>query len=186
MCTDYLKALRNEAIKSMTERLGKGVSVRQKSLRDDLLNFLREIVETTPKRYVVTVPASWSDETKSATKQCAIKAFAEDSDIEIIAEPQAAAIFVLKKKKALMPNGYYVVCDAGGGTVDLVTYQVLNTEPMELEVSGRGTGDICGSIFLNRRFEEYLAESQIGRLFQKPVTEQMGRAWEEVSHSGAL
>jgi hypothetical protein len=144
-------------------------------------------VATTPIHYVLTVPAVWSDQAKYSTKRCALKAFGEDADIEIIAEPQAAAIFALtqhgKLKKALVRNGHYVVCDAGGGTVDLVTYQVLKTEPLELGVSGRGTGDVCGSLFLNREFEEFLAD-KIGPQFRNPDTPRMERVWDQVRNSG--
>jgi len=43
--------------------------------------------------------------------------------------------------------------DCGGGTVDLVSYKVLAKEP-KLEVTEVAVGGgLCGSVFLNRRFE---------------------------------
>jgi hypothetical protein len=50
-----------------------------------------------------------------------------------------------------------VVCDAGGGTVDLISYTVVELEPiLEVKEAAPGTGGLCGSTYLNRRFQEYL------------------------------
>lgn len=59
----------------------------------------------------------------------------------------------------------YVVCDAGGGTVDLITYRVADNSPLRLEESVRGTGDVCGSVLLNQGFAEYLA-GKLGHFYQ--------------------
>jgi hypothetical protein len=56
-----------------------------------------------------------------------------------------------------------VVCDAGGGTVDLISYTVVKLEPvLEVKEAAPGTGGLCGSTYLNRRFQEYL-ESRLGQ-----------------------
>ena len=50
-----------------------------------------------------------------------------------------------------------MVCDAGGGTVDLISYTVVRLEPvLEVKEAAPGTGGLCGSTYLNRRFREYL------------------------------
>jgi hypothetical protein len=47
------------------------------------------------------------------------------------------------------------VCDAGGGTVDLITYQVAEIQPsLELAELVPGSGGMAGSLLLNKRFEE--------------------------------
>lgn len=130
---------------------------------------------------MLTVPAIWSNRAKIATIQCARNAFGKDSDIEIIGEPQAAGIFALNRKREenyLVEKGHYVVCDAGGGVVDLITYQVKSSEPLELEVSGRGTGSVCGSLFLNRGFENYLKD-KLGKYLRDPDVK-MQKAWNKV------
>jgi hypothetical protein len=134
----------------------------------------------TPKRYVLTVPAIWSDQAKYATEQCAKNAFGRDTDIDIIAEPQAAAIFVLEKMRksnSLVEGSHYVVCDAGGGTVDLVTYQVIRSDPLKLEVSVGGKGDVCGALLLNRGFEAYLTR-RVGDFMRIPEVKSW---WNRVS-----
>jgi hypothetical protein len=46
------------------------------------------------------------------------------------------------------------VCDAGGGTVDLISYEVESVKPFMISECSVGTADACGSVFLNRAFED--------------------------------
>lgn len=79
--------------------------------------------------------------------------------LHVISEPEAAAIYSLD---AMDPHGLtvddtFVVCDAGGGTVDLITYTVSALKPvLKLTEASIGTGTLCGSSFLNRKFEQFL------------------------------
>jgi hypothetical protein len=50
----------------------------------------------------------------------------------------------------------FVVCDAGGGTVDLITYEIARLNKLELKEMTEGTGGKCGSSILNQRFRRYL------------------------------
>jgi molecular chaperone DnaK (HSP70) len=51
----------------------------------------------------------------------------------------------------------FVVCDAGGGTVDLISYTITKPSPkLEIKEAAAGTGALCGSTFLNRRFGEFI------------------------------
>ena len=63
----------------------------------------------------------------------------------------------------------FVLCDAGGGTVDLISYTITDLKPiLKVREAAPGTGGLCGSPFLNRRFGEFLEE----RLGQE-------RGWDE-------
>jgi len=56
----------------------------------------------------------------------------------------------------------FVICDAGGGTVDLISYTITKLKPiLEVEEAAPGTGGICGSTFLNQRFASFL-ERKLG------------------------
>lgn len=73
----------------------------------------------------------------------------------------------------------FVVCDAGGGTVDLIAYKITSTSPMRVEESAVGTGGLCGSAFLNYRFEDHVRERLGTQKFnhmreKKPKTWMMG------------
>jgi hypothetical protein len=127
-------------------------------------------------RYCLTVPAMWTDQAKSAMRQAAIDAnliSANDPQdrLVLVGEPEAAALYCEKKiDEYQLKNGdRFLICDAGGGTVDLVVYQIKidNGKKTLIEVS-RGTGGICGGTYIDERMRylyrrelESLAESEI-------------------------
>lgn len=79
--------------------------------------------------------------------------------LQIISEPEAAATYALD---ALNPHDVkvgdtFVLCDAGGGTVDLISYTVSELAPsLKVAEAAGGTGGLCGSTYLNRIFEQFL------------------------------
>jgi molecular chaperone DnaK (HSP70) len=96
----------------------------------------------------------WSDAAKAATLQAAKEAGL--FPVSLIKEPEAAALHTLKDLSfALKPGQAFVICDAGGGTVDLISYEVEKITPrLTLKEIVPGTGGMAGSLGLNRRFEE--------------------------------
>jgi len=53
----------------------------------------------------------------------------------------------------------FVLCDAGGGTVDLISYTITELHPiLKIKEAAAGSGGLCGSTFLNRRFGEFLTK----------------------------
>lgn len=69
-----------------------------------------------------------------------------------------------------------MVCDAGGGTVDLIAYKVTSTSPLRVEESAVGTGGLCGSAFLNYRFEDHV-RARIGAERHKAMREKKPKTW---------
>lgn len=69
--------------------------------------------------YVITVPAIWNDSAKSLTRQAAERAGIPHSKLELITEPEAAALYcaTISKQVDLAVGNRFMVCDAGGGTV---------------------------------------------------------------------
>jgi serine/threonine-protein kinase ATR len=56
-----------------------------------------------------------------------------------------------------------VVCDAGGGTVDLISYKITQLSPkLQITEATAGTGDKCGSSLLNQRFRKHLKQRRGG------------------------
>ncbi|KIW93344.1 uncharacterized protein Z519_05949 [Cladophialophora bantiana CBS 173.52] len=113
-----------------------------------------ELLHTFDKRYVLTVPAIWSDKAKDMTSRAAEKAGI--SPVDMITEPEAAALFTLKdlKSKGLKVNDAVVICDAGGGTVDLISYEILSLAPFELRAITKASGAVAGSSMIDRNLEE--------------------------------
>ncbi|TEA12275.1 Heat shock 70 kDa protein 12A [Colletotrichum sidae] len=150
LVTDYISALGDHLLYTLREKLGE------------------QVVTTTPLEFVVTVPAIWSDLAKEKTKQACQKARSLSSDkapIHLVSEPEAAAIYALH---GLDPHGLkigdtVVVVDAGGGTVDLISYTILGLKPiLEVQEAAPGSGALCGSTFLNIRFAKFL-KAKLGK-----------------------
>lgn len=74
----------------------------------------------------------------------------------LIKEPEAAALYTLRDLGfSLQVGDVFVTCDAGGGTVDLISYEVEEISPrLKLKELVPGTGGMAGSLGLNKRFEE--------------------------------
>ncbi|KAF7900053.1 hypothetical protein EAF00_004389 [Botryotinia globosa] len=116
----------------------------------------------------ISLPAIWSDEAKHATLSAARKAgFATNplDQIHTIAEPEAAAIATLKELaapetlNAVQRDDNVLVCDCGGGTVDITTYTVTSVAPkLTFEELCVGTGGKCGSTYIDRHLHALLSD----------------------------
>lgn len=69
--------------------------------------------------YVITVPAIWKDPAKDLTRQAAVRAGIPQDNLELITEPEAAALYcaTMCSEVNLSDRDCFLVCDAGGGTV---------------------------------------------------------------------
>ncbi|KAL2261223.1 hypothetical protein VTK26DRAFT_4545 [Humicola hyalothermophila] len=130
--------------------------------------------------FVLTCPAVWSDAAKNTTLQAAERAgMGAQSQIQMISEPEAAAVYTLK---AIQPNNLkvgdnFIVCDGGGGTVDLIAYKIVSLKPIRVEESAVGTGGLCGSAFLNYRFEEHV-KNRLGQTRFDEMKTKKGKTWQ--------
>ncbi|KAI1121719.1 hypothetical protein F5Y10DRAFT_271794 [Nemania abortiva] len=120
-----------------------------------------DILERLPVHVVLTVPAIW----REASKQRTINAFRSIPNLprgittSLLSEPEAAAISASRElDRSTFGNGNaFVVVDAGGGTVDLISYTVTSLLPvLRVHEASEGTGDLCGSALVDIRFQEFL------------------------------
>lgn len=101
--SDYLTQIYKHTMDTLTRRYGES------------------FMASTKVEFVLTCPAVWSDAAKNTTLQAAERAgMGLRSEIQMISEPEAAAVYTLK---AIQPNHLnvgdnFIVCDAGGGTVE--------------------------------------------------------------------
>ncbi|KAG2198328.1 hypothetical protein INT47_003041 [Mucor saturninus] len=165
---DYLKLFKNHIIEHIVT----------KEMDESFTFFNRaKLLKKYKMRYVITVPAMWNSSARDTMAQAAVEASIikknEIDQLLIISEPEAAAICCEKrftkyfqKVEETMDNTNFIVCDAGGSTVDLVTFNLqLNkkggdtptTDPMICQI-GDGIGDTCGSTYLDVRFKNYIFE----------------------------
>jgi hypothetical protein len=155
LVADYLNALTEHLLYTLREKLGESV------------------VKNTPLEFVVTVPAIWSDLAKDKTKKACqqavqtlpLAAGSSKTNIHLVSEPEAAAIYALH---GLDPHGLkvgetVVIVDAGGGTVDLISYTITGLRPiLQVQEAAPGSGALCGSTFLNMRFAKFL-KAKLGK-----------------------
>ncbi|KAL9604108.1 MAG: hypothetical protein Q9219_000696 [cf. Caloplaca sp. 3 TL-2023] len=152
--SDYLSAIRKHIVATLQRRI------------DSI------IMQPAVLSFAITVPAIWTDSAKRKTQDIAVKAGmgraaspekAAKGQLlpQIFSEPECAAIFALKdldNLQALRDKDRILVCDAGGGTVDVITYEIVRLNPLSITECTVGTGDYCGSTFIARAFESLLRE----------------------------
>ncbi|KAJ8113599.1 hypothetical protein ONZ43_g5118 [Nemania bipapillata] len=137
---------------------------------------------------VLTVPAIWKGYARQAMEDAARKAGILDfrpagpTTLAFAPEPEAAALATIcELRQSIKKDEVYVICDAGGGTVDLISYQVNDTDPIALNEAVLGTGGLCGGIFIDEAFEN-ICKNRLGRrwgkLSQTGVREIMRNEWE--------
>ncbi|PVI00348.1 Hsp70 family protein [Periconia macrospinosa] len=126
-----------------------------------------------PITLVLTVPAVWSDAAKDRTLQAFSQAGFNKVDLPNLestittTEPEAAALYTINsirgsvRNEQLKKGDGFVICDMGGGTVDLIAYRVSSINPTTIEEATVGTGDQCGGSFVERGFLTWL-EKKLG------------------------
>ncbi|KAK1754394.1 hypothetical protein QBC47DRAFT_383808 [Echria macrotheca] len=145
--------------------------VAEKTL-DEILAVGRLIPETIPVDMVITHPAKWSDKALNSTFRAITASFNEDlfpkiRNISFVSEPEACAHYTLreawqKDHIRFRKNDCFIVCDAGGGTVDIASYKVAsidhNTKQIKLEQIGFPIGNKCGATFIDTSFTDFVRD----------------------------
>ncbi|KAL4951881.1 hypothetical protein BDW69DRAFT_30874 [Aspergillus filifer] len=73
----------------------------------------------------------------------------------IIDEPEAAVTFALAHiaiRQKINEVSSFIVCDAGGGTVDAITYRIRQKSPFRFDEIATPAGKDCGSSYINQAF----------------------------------
>ncbi|KAG1140410.1 hypothetical protein G6F37_001775 [Rhizopus arrhizus] len=170
---DYLKALHEYVLEDVSRGFAKNY---------DQSSF----------RYCLTVPAMWSDLAKFSMRRAAIKAgliHADDPQdrLILISEPEAAALYCERmcEQVSLRRGDTILICDAGGGTVDLIVFEVMD-ERLErnhrLKEVTKGIGESCGSIFLDNKFKA-LMEEKLGQQFETLPPATMNHLMDQFVHN---
>ncbi|KAJ3530223.1 hypothetical protein NM208_g9420 [Fusarium decemcellulare] len=120
-----------------------------------------ELLQKSIFHVVITLPAIWPPYAQHRMKQAAKISGILDArscgatTLRFISEPEAAALATMKdlsKRSTIKSGDTIVICDAGGGTVDLISYIVESTEPFVVKECVKGEGDLCGGVFLDENF----------------------------------
>ncbi|KAL7936286.1 HSP70 family [Trichoderma chlorosporum] len=122
-----------------------------------------QLVDISKFKVVVTLPAIWPAYAQIRMEESIKKAGILDARtagatiLEFLSEPEAAALATISdmgaySKTTMEVGDHFVVCDAGGGTVDVITYTVIKTNPIRVKESVKGDGKLCGATFLDGMF----------------------------------
>ncbi|KAH3823189.1 hypothetical protein DPMN_124988 [Dreissena polymorpha] len=93
-------------------------------------------IEENDIKWVITVPAIWTEKSKQFMREAAKKAGIPNDRLVLALEPEAVSIYCrhLPVQKAtagstsisaFKPGTCYLICDAGGGTIDITIHEVL-------------------------------------------------------------
>ncbi|QDS73014.1 hypothetical protein FKW77_009110 [Venturia effusa] len=133
-------------------------------------SFSYEVRERFPVDIVVTCPTDWSYPAINSTYRALTQAgfnkdqFARLNEVLLVTEPEAAAVYTARYlsdfhgQDFLKVGECFVLCDAGGETVDVVSYRVKQLQPLELEKIGKATGRKCGSTYIDLAFKSWLLQ----------------------------
>jgi hypothetical protein len=152
LISDFLRELKNLALKD------------SKNVTDRNWDNSKEI------RWVLTVPAIWTDASKHLMREAARKAGIigtgqkEDDRLLIALEPEAAAVYCQERDREaseiLSSSGTrFMIVDCGGGTIDITVHEVTHKRGLKEVVAG--TGGSHGSTYVDKSFIEYLAGKNV-------------------------
>ncbi|MEZ0114636.1 molecular chaperone DnaK (HSP70) [Catenulispora sp. EB89] len=142
LVTQYLKAFCEHALNE--------VLTRSKVRADEIL-------------WCLTVPAIWRDQERRMMRSCAEQAGLPGSPerLLIAVEPEVAALYARQAGEAKLnePGSRFMVVDAGGGTVDLTSYEVA---PAGLTEIGLSTGGKHGATYSDAYLVDRILADRIG------------------------
>ena len=123
--------------------------------------------ETEKIKWVVTVPAIWNEHQKGVMMESCIGAGLvndnTDKSLFFALEPEAASLYCSINKEIdrqyFIKGEYYIVCDLGGGTGDIVAHLVGNNNNLN-EISPS-----CGGNFGSNEIDKSIFKDVILKLF---------------------
>ncbi|KAK3100215.1 hypothetical protein FSP39_016447 [Pinctada imbricata] len=115
-------------------------------------------------KWVLTVPAIWTDSAKQFMREAAEKAGIDSHQLSLALEPEAAALFCryssIEKQGGeiikMAAKTKYMVLDCGGGTVDITIHEVLGSKYIK-EIY-KANGGSWGGTTVDNAFWEILQE----------------------------
>lgn len=139
----------------------------------------RPSIKESEIEWKVTIPAIWKNNSKEIMLNASKKAgiFNENENNQSLffsLEPEAAACDYVNEnssdKNAIKPGNSYIVCDIGGGTIDISTHiRRNNNGQIYIEELYPPKGGNCGSTYINKSFWERV----ITKLFGKDAIEKL-------------
>ncbi|KAI1115579.1 hypothetical protein F5Y14DRAFT_449935 [Nemania sp. NC0429] len=128
----------------------------------------------------MTLPATWPNDARlrfeDAISRSSMASSSTPLNLTFLSEAEAAVLAMDEDvKKRLQVQDIVTVCDCGGGTVDVTTYEILSISPLTLREYLPGEIVLCGGEFVDDGFAE-LFKSKLVKVFENPTLETMDKA----------
>lgn len=163
-----IKANNNDEIELDIDIVISKILLKIKEIALKEISSLRPAIKESEIKWIVTVPAIWSNKSKEIMQKASIKAGIFDEPLTFFAlEPEAAACDYsngkVSDKEAIKPGNNYIVCDIGGGTIDISTHRrIINNGQLNIEEIYHPIGGACGSTYINKLFMKRVIEKIFG------------------------
>ena len=131
-------------------------------------------------KWIVTIPAIWEEKSKkimiNASKSAGLINEHTDLSLVLALEPEAAGIYynspnISYNKDGINGGSPYIICDIGGGTVDICTHRKINISYNQSELieeypplGGDYGGNMINQEFIKRLIVEIFGEDNINQL----------------------
>ncbi|XP_062605306.1 heat shock 70 kDa protein 12A-like [Saccostrea cucullata] len=179
----FIKSENGESLPALTVFSAVISYLKNKMMEDMMLKNLN--VHDYGLRWVITVPAIWTDSSKSFMRRCAIEAGIAKERLTIALEPEAAAIYTnfssirrtfASSSISCRKGIKYLVCDAGGGTVDITVHEMIDDEGHVRELYKASGGDWGGT----------KVDQEVKKFYEKIVGKDVMEKFKERNMEGAL
>ncbi|RPB10165.1 hypothetical protein P167DRAFT_566804 [Morchella conica CCBAS932] len=134
---------------------------------------------------LLTVPAAYSNSTVENFRRIVATTGIGNHTFGVrLTEPEAAALYTVESMGLKRPedipswkkNDCFIVCDAGGGTVDIASYTVLRLNPsIQVAHTGVISGSYCGSTIIDREFTSYIKQEIADNAKTRPLIERLNK-----------
>ena len=144
------------------------IYIKQEAIK--AIKAVRPSIEESEIEWKVTVPAIWKNKSKEIMLNASKKAgiFNEGNELCFLAlEPEAAACAYTNEgtsdQNAIEPGKIYIICDIGGGTIDISTHKRVNNKgQIYIEEVYPPSGGNYGSTYINQNFMEKVIKKIFG------------------------
>jgi molecular chaperone DnaK (HSP70) len=152
----------------------------------------RSAYEESDIRWCLTVPAMWDQYTQDLMFKAAVEAgLPDDRDRLLLAqEPAVSALYCAAKGQTLLrtPGTRFMVVDAGGGTIDITSYEVARDgrfDQLTPAVSALTGSDLINVAFVDDVLAGQFGQGIIGRILtsQRAAVAATIDAWERAKRA---
>ncbi|KAF9442465.1 hypothetical protein P691DRAFT_681457, partial [Macrolepiota fuliginosa MF-IS2] len=132
---------------------------------------------------ILTIPNGWEIKQQSQVREAAVAAgfvgkIGDARNLEegmqrihFLSEAEAAMIYAMDSgyiNSWIQPGKDILLCDAGGGTIDLTAYTITRKQPLQVKERLASQCIVAGAVFINQQARRHLSERLQGTFWDIP------------------